>query len=106
MEDTSKISKAKAPVKGRDYLTLPLGRGGELRVTRSTFRGAERIDVRMYVPYQDGELGPTRKGVSVRVEDLPRLRDALQRAELEAWSEELLDPLADYADHNLEPPAS
>ncbi|HUG00889.1 MAG TPA: PC4/YdbC family ssDNA-binding protein [Longimicrobiales bacterium] len=104
MEDTSKISKAKASVKGRDYLTLPLGRGVELRVARTTYRGAERIDIRTYIPYAGGTPGPTKKGVNVRLEDLPRLVDALQRAEAEAWAEGLLDECTDYVDHGIAPP--
>lgn len=35
-------------------------------VSRSVYRGAERLDVRRYY-YKDGELQPTRKGVSMPI---------------------------------------
>lgn len=44
--------------------------------TLDTYRGYEIADIRVHV-LSDGGLVPTRKGISVRVEDLPRLREAV-----------------------------
>lgn len=38
-------------------------------VSRSTYRGTERLDIRRYYYTQSGELKPTRKGVSLTLED-------------------------------------
>ncbi len=54
----------------------------EVRVTRSDFKGLDLVDVRVY-----GEFGgpakvmmPTKKGLSIQREQLPKLIAALQEA--------------------------
>ena len=46
-----------------------------VRATLSTFHGHRLGDVRVYLV--DNDLVPTRKGLAVRVEDLPRLRESI-----------------------------
>ncbi len=55
----------------------------EVRITRSDFKGFDLVDVRVY-----GEFGgparvmmPTRKGLSIQREQLPKLIAALQEAQ-------------------------
>jgi hypothetical protein len=43
----------------------------------STYNGHRLADLRVYVADEDGEPHPTRKGLAIRVEDLPRLRAAV-----------------------------
>ena len=48
-----------------------------VRVQSTNFKGLDLIDIRIF--YQDGEdLKPTRKGVTVRREQLDKLIQALQ----------------------------
>lgn len=49
----------------------------DVRVSRSTFKGVDRIDVRTFVDI-DGERRPTKKGVSIPLDRVPDLIDALR----------------------------
>jgi Transcriptional Coactivator p15 (PC4) len=53
----------------------------EVRATLGTFGGYELADIRVYVADERGEAQPTRKGIAVRVEDLPQLRAAVAALE-------------------------
>jgi hypothetical protein len=55
----------------------------DLRVTRSYFRGVDRVDIRTYMDI-DGERRPTKKGVSIAREWLPDLITALLALEVRA----------------------
>jgi hypothetical protein len=48
----------------------------EVRATLTEYRGYRLADLRVYAD-DDGEDVPTKKGLSVRIEDLPRLREAV-----------------------------
>lgn len=63
----------------------------EVRATLQTFKDYRLADVRVYVVAENEEPKPTRKGIAVRVVDLPKLKqsvDALVAAvEAEAAAE-------------------
>ncbi len=48
------------------------------RSSRSTFRGHRLADIRVWVERADGEFIPTRKGISLGVDLLPELADAVR----------------------------
>jgi hypothetical protein len=50
----------------------------EVRASLTTFHGRRLADVRVYVADADDVDHPTRKGIAVRVEDLPKLLEAVQ----------------------------
>lgn len=52
-----------------------------LRVSASEFKGRTYVDVRTWYYDRDGELRPGSKGVSLRVEALPAVIEALQAAQ-------------------------
>lgn len=47
----------------------------ELRITRSTYRGRERIDARWYWLDDEGTWRPTKKGLSIALDDLDEFLD-------------------------------
>ena len=52
-----------------------------VRVTLTEYNGRALCDVRVYTEYKTtGEIGPTKKGISFRVEMLPALIAALTEA--------------------------
>jgi Transcriptional Coactivator p15 (PC4) len=57
--------------------TWPKNSREEYRATLSEFKGHELADIRVYVADEDDVDHPTRKGLSVKVSDLPRLREAV-----------------------------
>ena len=87
---------------------IPTGRGFALRVSRSTFRGRERLDIRHYFEVRPGDPDtrqPTKKGVNVPLDLLPALLAALHAVEAEALAAGLLEP-EDYENAGLPvPPA-
>ena len=61
----------------------------EIRVTLERYQGKRLCDIRVYTEYRTtGETGPTKKGVTVRIEQLPELIAALQRALIVSNAEE------------------
>lgn len=60
--------------------SFPRGGGSEVRVTRNTFKGVERVDLRLYYVKADGELSPTVRGVSFLPEEVSDLLAALKAA--------------------------
>lgn len=87
---------------------IPTGRGYCVRVSRSRFRGKERLDVRHYFEARPGDPDtrqPTKKGVNLPLEHLPRLLAALHAIEREAIRDGELLP-EDYENAGLEPPAT
>ena len=86
---------------------IETGRGFAVRVARTTWRGKNRVDVRQVFEVRPGDPDsrqPTRRGVSLRLEYLPRLLAALRRIEAEAIEAGELLP-EDYENAGLEPPA-
>jgi hypothetical protein len=64
---------------------LPKNSREEVRVTLSAYKGVDRLDIRVFADIEGlGEHIPTKKGVCVRLEQLPELIKALQKAEDEA----------------------
>lgn len=86
---------------------IPAGRGFAVRIARTTWRGKSRVDVRQVFEVRPGypeTRQPTKKGVSLLLEDLPRLLAALHAIGAEAIEAgELL--AEDYENAGLEPPA-
>ena len=87
---------------------IPTGRGYGVRVSRSTFRGRERLDVRHFFEARPGDPDtrrPTKKGVNLPLDLLPALLAALHAVEAEALGAGLLEP-EDYENAGLPvPPA-
>lgn len=54
-----------------------LGDDAELRVTTSVFRGSRYVSLRNYWRNPEGEWCPTRKGVTVNIELLDEIIEAL-----------------------------
>jgi hypothetical protein len=49
-----------------------------VRVTANTFQGHDLIDIRIYAKnFSTGEVGPTKKGISLNVDVVPELINAL-----------------------------
>jgi hypothetical protein len=49
-----------------------------IRVTPTIYEGHDLIDIRVYAPnYETKEMGPTKKGISLNVDTVPELLDAL-----------------------------
>jgi len=52
------------------------------------FKGKRLIDIRAFYAAENGELRPTQKGVSLRLDLLPELKEAIDKA-TEEWEREL-----------------
>jgi Transcriptional Coactivator p15 (PC4) len=50
----------------------------EVRASLDVFKGRPVADIRVYVADENGDLRPTKKGICVRVDDLPRLRESVE----------------------------
>lgn len=59
-------------------IDLPKNSKETLRIARETFKGHELINVRVFYEAEDGSLRPTKKGVSLRVDMLADVIEALQ----------------------------
>jgi len=81
---------------------IPTGRGFAIRISRTTWRGKARADVRHCFEVRPGDPDtrqPTRKGISLPLDLLPRLlaglhqieRDAIAAGELRAEDYEGLE---------------
>lgn len=57
--------------------SFPKNRREQVRASLTEYRGHQLADVRVYVVDDLGQPIATKKGLSVRVEDLPRLREAV-----------------------------
>lgn len=60
--------------------SIPKNRREEYRVTRDTFKGLDLVQIRVWFVADDGEFRPSQKGVAIRLETLPSIIDALNRA--------------------------
>lgn len=61
------------------YLDQERGRD-VLRVSASEFKGTTYVDIRVWYYDREGGLRPSPKGVSLRVEAIPEVVEALQAA--------------------------
>lgn len=57
--------------------SFPKNSREEVRATLSLYRGYRLADVRVWTADEDDVDHPTRKGIAVRVEELPKLREAI-----------------------------
>jgi len=67
--------------------SLPLGDKSELRLALDTFNGKPRADLRTWADFSAGPMemrSPTKKGVSIAIEDLPAVAGALRDAVVKA----------------------
>lgn len=73
--------KATAPASGEVGTFIKNG-SEVVRVAFESYRGQALLDVRIYADYQgSGRPAPTRKGISLRVAQLPELITLLRQAE-------------------------
>jgi hypothetical protein len=80
-------------VEDRLVAVIPKNKVEELRVSLPRFKGVELIDVRTFAQFGSGEEAkrPTRKGITLKIEHLPQLIDALTAALADARARGLLD---------------
>jgi hypothetical protein len=62
----------------------------ELRILIRTWKGAQLVDCRLFVPGLTGEMRPTKDGAAMPIKALPEIVKALQAAEAEARKRGLL----------------
>ncbi len=58
-------------------IAIQKSKKSEIRVSLGEFRGQERVDVRTFYRNDDGEFTPSRQGISLPVERVGELIDAL-----------------------------
>ena len=62
-----------------------------LVINQSEFKGVKLVDVRVFYKDENGDLKPTKKGVSVRLEQLDTLIKALSTVSATARAQELVE---------------
>lgn len=72
------------------YADIPKDRRHVVRVAHTEYQGVQSVDLRLLYPAAGGEMKQTRKGVSLRVDRLPALLDALRAAEADLRAKGLL----------------
>jgi hypothetical protein len=65
----------------RTVYSWPRGRDEEIRASIRRFRGRLRADLRIYFADADDVDHPTKRGISIRAEDLHHLRAAVEALE-------------------------
>jgi len=53
----------------------------EVRISLTSYRGHELVDIRVYFQDDQGEWRPTKRGVSLSVDSFTELRDAVTKVE-------------------------
>ena len=53
----------------------------EVRVSLTSYRGHDLVDIRVFYQDEQGEWRPTKRGVSLSVDSFAELRDAVVKAE-------------------------
>jgi len=64
----------------RVFATIPKGRGEELRVAFSQFKGRTFLAIRVWYASESGDMKPSAKGINVAVDHLPAIAAALGQA--------------------------
>ena len=64
----------------RIFATIPKGRGEEVRVAFSEFKGRTFVAIRIWYATESGEMKPSSKGVNLAIDHLPELADAIAKA--------------------------
>jgi hypothetical protein len=62
-----------------------------IRLTLSRFKGKAICDLRVYFTTEAGLMRPTKKGITFRIEKLPEIRKALEKAEARAIDLDLIE---------------
>ncbi len=73
----------------KQIAAIPKNAREQLHVSLTEFKGHDLIDLRIYADGQ-GEWIATRKGITIKVDHLPAIVEALQRAITEARAAGLL----------------
>jgi hypothetical protein len=74
------VPKPESRPEGRRLSTIPRGRDVELRLTMETFEGRPFLSLRLWQRLEDGSALPTKKGLSIRLRELPELIGGLLQA--------------------------
>jgi hypothetical protein len=53
----------------------------EVRISLTSYRGHDLVDIRVFYQDEQGEWRPTKRGVSLSVDSFAELRDAVVKAE-------------------------
>ena len=61
----------------RLLVSIPRGQSEELRLAWSEYEGKPYLSLRLWQKGDDGALLPTKKGISIRLRELPDLTEAL-----------------------------
>ena len=80
----------------KQIAAIPKNAREELHVYLTEFKGHDLIDLRIYADAQ-GEWIATRKGITIRVDHLPAIAEALRRALVEARAAGLLPDMENAA---------
>lgn len=75
-----KEPKAQAKPEGRRLVTIQRGQDGELRLTWDEYEGRPFLSLRLWQRTEDGQAIPTKKGLSIRLRELPELVEGLVQA--------------------------
>ena len=60
---------------------IPRGDRACIRAALTVYKGRMGLDLRLFEEYRStGEMGPTSKGIRLRVDELARVRDAIEAA--------------------------
>lgn len=82
------------------FREFPKNNSEMIRVTPRIYEGYELIDIRVFARnFKTGEVGPTKKGVSINIEKVPELLDALVWALGQACEED-----SEIPERRLDPP--
>ena len=60
---------------------IPKNPTEEVRISLTSYRGHDLIDIRVFFQDEQGEWRPTKRGVSLSVDAFTELRDAIGKAE-------------------------
>ncbi len=72
-----------------------------IRVQLREFRGYQLLDIRVFFhPEEGGDMRPSKKGISVSAELVPKIKEAIQAAEDALREKGLLDESAPSKDEN------
>ena len=72
----------RAQMSDRIVFEIPKNRREVIRLTRDTYKGHMLFSLRIWVIYGEGDIRPTKAGISIRPELLPDLLAGLQKAAL------------------------
>jgi len=59
--------------------TFEKNSGEEVRVSLTTYKGRQYLDIRAYYQRDDGQRHPTKKGITLSLDLLPELEKALSK---------------------------